>query len=444
MIRKLWFILLVALPLYLNAQLKNNNLLTPPMGWNSWTNYGGRISEKAVLANAETMAAKYKSFGYTYVVLDGGWHARPGSQNTGKVDQYGQITNKVKFPNGIPYLSEHVHKLGLKFGIHIMRGVSRIGYRNNVPVNGTSCRIRDVADSTSICPWSNDNYGINMSKPGAQDYYDSFIGQLVSWGVDFIKIDDITEHPDEILAVRKAIIKTGKEVVLSLSPGDNSMVGKLQAFNVADMVRVTPDIWDNQKGIDQAFTSWKRWSVVSDCKFWIDMDMIPFGHICLSNPDPNYLQADRKREGGEREKERMSLLTTDQKYTFITLRALSASPLMMGGDLPTSDEFSFEILTNKEMLACNQNGVTGKLVYNKDSTEIWKTQSKSKPDEGWIGIFNRTNHNQSIILSSYDFDIKQPFSLYNIWQQKELGTITSNSKLTFMINPNGVVFCRYK
>lgn len=442
--RKLVIVLLVVLSPHVNAQIKNNNFLTPPLGWNSWTNYGGRVTEKAVLANAETMAAKYKPFGYTYVVLDGGWHARPGSQDTSKVDQYGQITNKVKFPNGIPYLAEQVHKLGLKFGIHIMRGVSRIGYRNNISVIGTAYKIREVADTTSICPWSNDNYGINMSKPGAQEYYDSFIGQLISWGVDFIKIDDITEHPDEILAVRAAIKKTGKEVVLSLSPGDNAMVTHLQAFNVADMVRVTPDIWDNQKGIDQAFTSWKRWSVVSGCNFWIDMDMIPFGHICLSNPDPNYLLADRKKEGGERAKERMSFLTTDQKYTFISLRALSASPLMMGGDLPTSDEFSFELLTNKDMLACNQNGVTGKLVYNNDSTEIWKTPNKTKPGEGWIGIFNRTKHIKSIQLSSSDFDIKQPLSLYNIWQQKELGTVTSTSKLTFLINPNGVVFCRYK
>jgi alpha-galactosidase len=442
--KKLIIVLLVVVSSSVNAQFKINNLSSPPLGWNSWTNYGGRINEKAVVANAETMAARYKKSGFNYVVLDGGWHASPQIQDIDNVDQYGQITNKVKFPNGIPYLAQQVHKLGLKFGIHIMRGVSRIGYRNNIPVFGTNYKVRDITDTTSICSWSNDNYGINMSKPGAQEYYDSFIGQLISWGVDFIKIDDITEHPDEILAVRAAIKKTGKEVVLSLSPGDNSKVNHLQAYNVADMVRVTPDIWDNQKGIDQAFTSWKKWSVVSDCNFWIDMDMIPFGHICLSNPDPNYLLADRKKEGGEKERERMSLFTTDQKYTFITLRALCASPLMMGGDLPTSDEFSFELLTNKEMLACNQNGVTGKLVYSKDSTEIWKTLNKSKPNEGWIGIFNRTNHNQSIQLSSSDFDIKKPLSLYNIWQQKEMGAITSNSKLTFMINPNGVVFCRYK
>ncbi len=168
------------------------------------------------------MASKLKPFGYTYIVLDGGWHSNPYQSDTSSVDQYGQITDRIKFPNAIPYLANYVHGLGLKFGIHIMRGVSRIGYKNNIPVFGTNYRIRDIADTTSVCPWSKDNYGINMSKPGAQEYYNSFIGQLISWGIDFIKIDDITEHPDEILAVKKD--KTGKRVVLSLSPGNNSMV----------------------------------------------------------------------------------------------------------------------------------------------------------------------------------------------------------------------------
>ena len=72
-------------------------------------------------------------------------------------------------------------------------------------------------------------------------------------------------------------------------------------------------------------------------------------------------------------KERVSSFSKDEKYTFITLRALSASPLIMGGDLPTSDQSSFDLLTNKKMLACNQNGIVGKLLSAKDGIEIWKT-----------------------------------------------------------------------
>lgn len=443
--KKLLFVLLILLPAYLIAQKSEKNTLTPPLGWNSWTNYGGRVTEKAILANAEAMAAKLKQFGYQYIVLDGGWHARPGTQDTGRVDQYGQITNKVKFPNGIPYLAEQVHKLGLKFGIHIMRGVSRIGYRNNIPVFGTAYKIRDIADTTSICSWSNDNYGINMLKPGAQEYYDSFIGQLISWGVDFIKIDDITEHPAEILAVSAAIKKTGKAVVLSLSPGDNSKVIHLQAYNSADMVRITPDIWDNQKGIDQAFTSWERWSEVKGRNFWLDMDMIPFGHLSLYNPNPDYLNSNFENEGKENGKERMSTFSKDQKYTFISLRALSASPLFMGGDLPTSDEFSYELITNKEMLACNQNGVVGKLISEKDGIETWKTPNKDKPEEGWIGIFNRNPQEKTIEISSIDLGFQdKAVSIYNIWKQKDLGCLTKTNQIKLQIGPNGVFFCKFK
>lgn len=442
LMKKSFIFLFIVAATACNERMKNDNLTAPPLGWNSWTSYGWMVSEKDILVTADVMAEKLKPYGYEFLVLDGGWHVSGSPGDT--LDQYGMIPSKSRFPHGIPWLAKQVHDRKLKFGIHIMRGVSRDGYKRNDKIFGTDYRIRDIADTTSVCGWSDQNYGIDMNKPGSQEYYDFYIGEVVSWGVDFIKIDDITEHPAEILAVKKAIDKTRKKVILSLSPGDNAKVSYLQAYNVADMVRVTPDIWDNQKGIDQAFAAWKIWSEVFDRHFWIDMDMIPFGHLSLSNPFPDYLLPGENQEGGEGVRERMSFLSTDQKYTFITLRALSASPLMMGGALPTSDEFSFELLTNKEMLACNQNGVTGKLIYSKDSMEIWKTPDKNKPNKGWIGIFNRTAHAKSIQLSLSDLGIKNTISLYDIWQKKELGTFTSTSKLTFQVSPNGVVFCRIK
>ncbi|HZK96987.1 MAG TPA: glycoside hydrolase family 27 protein [Prolixibacteraceae bacterium] len=436
------FILILAICSLMVTAQGQMNLPKPPLGWNSWTNYGWKITEKQILETADAMVARLKQFGYEYIVLDAGWHEgvkKP--QDT--VDQYGQLCSKTKFPHGIPWLAGQVHARGLKFGIHLMRGVSRDGYKNNIPVFGTPFLVRDVADTTSLCGWSNDNYGINMSKPGAQEYYDSYIGQIVSWGVDFIKIDDITEHPEEVLAVKKAIIKTGKRVVLSLSPGDNSMTDLAGAYNEADMVRVTPDIWDNQKGIDQCFTSWRRWSEVTGRKFWADMDMIPFGHLGLSDPNPNYLEP-VKGEGFETGRERMSAFSKDQKYTFISLRALSASPLMMGGTLNSSDDFSFELITNKDMLACDQNGVIGKLVYEKDSVEIWKTPKSDNPNEGWLGVFNRGKKARQLKLSLADFREQSPISLFNVWENKDLGKLTGTSGMDMLINPNGVAFCRYK
>lgn len=434
-----------------DAKADNKTITKPPLGWNSWDSYGMYPTEKAMLANLEVMAKRLKPFGYSYFVIDAGWNKVKNAD--GKIigmtmDQYGRyIPNKVTFPNGIKAVADRTHALGLKFGIHVMRGISREAYKNNLPVLGTSYSARDIADTTSRCRWNNDNYGIDMTKPGAQAYYDSYIGLIVSWGVDFIKADDITAHPSEIHAVRLALDKTGKDVVFSLSPGGDSRIENIAAYNEAEMLRITTDVWDNQIGFTRAFDAWEKWSAESENKFWFDMDMIPFGHLCLQSPDPNYLTADNKKEGvkGDKGKERMDNLSKDQKYTFITLRALSASPLFMGGDLPTTDDFSFELITNKDILACNQNGVTGKLIYENDGIEIWKTPSKNNPNEGWLGIFNRNLQEKLVQVTAKELGDGNKFlALFSIWQQKDLGKVTASSQLELNINPNGVVFCKFR
>ena len=423
----------------------------PLLGWNSWDSYGKFPTEKAMLANLDAMEKKLKPFGYTYFVIDAGWDIEKDA--SGKITQLAMdkycryIPAKSAFPNGIKYIADKVHSKGLKFGIHIMRGIPREAYKQNLPVLGTSYTARNIGDTTSTCTWNKDNYGVDMSRPGAQAYYDSYIGQLVSWGVDFIKADDITAYPAEVQAVKNAIRKTGKRVVLSLSPGEGSDVKNVAAYNEGDMLRVTKDIWDNQLSLTRAFDAWKKWADVQGRTFWLDMDMIPFGHLCLHNPDPNYLTADNKKEGEKnvRGKERMSAFTQDEKYTFITLRALSASPLFMGGDLPTSDEFSFELLTNKDMLECNQNGVVGKLVYNKGGIEVWKTADKSNPQKGWLGIFNRNkNQEKQVILTLKDLNVTgRKLSLYDVWNDKNLNAMTEKMPATNIVNANGVIFCRY-
>lgn len=434
------------------AKADDKKITKPPLGWNSWDSYGMYPTEKAMLANLEVMAKRLKAFGYTYFVIDAGWNKVKGADGkiTGmSMDQYGRyIPNKVTFPNGIKAVADRTHALGLKFGIHIMRGISREAYKNDLPILGTSYSARDIADTTSLCRWNSDNYGIDITKPGAQAYYDSYIGLLISWGVDFIKADDITAYPAEIHAVKMAINKTGKEdVVFSLSPGGDSKIENITAYNEADMLRITKDVWDNQIGFTRAFDSWKKWTSEIGIKFWLDMDMIPFGHLCLHNPDPNYLTSDNTKEGEKaiRGKERMANLTKDQKYTFITLRALSASPLFMGGDLPTSDNFSFELITNKDILACNQTGVAGKLAYENNGVEIWMTQNKNNQNEGWLGIFNRNLQEKFVQLTAKEFVTgNKSLSLYNIWEEKDLGNVTSDSQLKLNLNPNGVVFCRYR
>lgn len=436
---------------YLVSSGQMSNSSKPLLGWNSWDSYGMYPTEKAMLANLRVFEEKLKPFGYTYFVIDAGWDVE--KDNAGKIthlsiDQYCRyIPAKSAFPEGIKYIADSVHSKGLKFGLHIMRGIPRDAYRKNLPVLNTNYTARDIADTSSTCRWNKDNYGVDMSKPGAQAYYDSYIGQLISWGVDFIKADDITAHPAEVQAVKEAIRKTGKNIILSLSPGGDSQTENVAAYNEANMLRVTNDVWDNQKGFAQAFNAWKKWAPITERKFWLDMDMIPFGHLCLHNPDADYLHNNAKQEAKKaiKGKERMSAFTDDEKYTFITLRALSASPLFMGGDLPTSDSVSFRLITNKEILKCNQNGVVGKLIYSNDSIEVWKTADKSDPKKGWIGIFNRSADQQKqISLTMQDMEmIGNKVNLYDVWNNKNSGVLIPKKSIENTVNGNGVVFYTY-
>jgi hypothetical protein len=302
--------------------------------------------------------------------------------------------------------------------------------------------------------WNHQNYGVDMSKPGAQEFYNALMNQMADWGVDFIKYDDIVHRPREVEAVANAIAQCGRPIVLSFSPGGNVDPNNLSAFKKGNMLRVTPDIWDDQKGIDECFHAWRKWNGKSEPGFWIDMDMIPFGQLQLMTPKPAGVRGNEtKRELTEKMNSgeiasfellagkgfnRWSEFTKDQMYTFITLHALSASPLMMGGDLPTIDGFSLKLITEKEMIECAQNGVMGSLIYEKDGIEIWRTSKKNSQD-GWIGIFNRTKEIKSISIQSEDlgFESAASYKMLDVWNASEL------SVFDFKINPNSVMFLKY-
>jgi hypothetical protein len=436
------------------------------MGWNSFDSYGVYLYEKAAIENVEAFAKKLKPYGYEYFVIDAGWFGEfrlregtfyPLEKHAAKLkyNQFGLLQpSDTYFPNGLKPIIDRCHALGLKFGIHLMRGIPRSAVMANTPVKGTKYFAQDIADTTSICLWNSQNYGVDMRKPGAQDFYNSLINQLAEWGVDFVKYDDIVPFPKEVTAVAKAIAQCGRPMVLSLSPGGDVDPNHLEAFEKANMLRVTPDIWDDQKGIDECFEEWRKWQGKEKPGFWIDMDMIPFGQLQIMKVKPagiegheskNELQ--QKIKSGEvanfellagKGFKRWSEFTKDQMYTFITLRALSASPLMLGGDIPTLDDFSFKLITNKEMLACNQNGIMGSLVYNNSGIEIWKTPSKGGKG-GWIGIFNRNKEGKLISLKreNLGLTVATRKRLKDVWNNKEVETSD------FKINANGVVFLKY-
>jgi len=439
---------------------------SPPMGWNSFDSYGVYLHEKAALQNVEAFAQKLKPYGYEYFVIDAGWFGEfelqpgtiyPAEKHAKKLkfNAFGLLQpSDTYFPNGLKPIIDRCHKLGLKFGIHLMRGIPRAAVEANVPIKGTNYFANDIADRNSVCAWNQQNYGIDMSKSGAQEFYNSLIDQMAEWGVDFIKYDDIVPFPDEVKAVANAIAQCGRPILLSLSPGDAVDPNHLEAFQKGQMLRVTPDIWDEQKGIDECFDAWRKWSGTSQVGFWIDMDMIPFGQLQMMSPKPKGVSGKEsknellaKMKSGELAKfellagkgfNRWSAFDKDQMYSFITLRALSASPLMMGGDLPTLDDFSLKLITDKNVLECNQNGVMGNLVFEKEGIEIWKTPNQNGKG-GWIGIFNRNKVDKSISLKHADFgsDFVQSAQLFDVWKNNKV------SSLDFKINANGVVFLKY-
>lgn len=432
----------------LSAQVK---LSAPPMGWNSFDSYGVYLHEKAAFDNLYVMAKQYKSLGYEYFTIDNGWFGeyrlKPGTlfatekhASEVHINEYGLLQpSATYFPHGFEKLISECHRLGLKFGVHLMRGIPRKAVLLNTPVKGTRYRARDIADTVNVCRWCHYNYGVDMSKPGAQEFYNSLIDQLASWGVDFIKYDDIVPYPKEVEAVARAIARCGRKIVLSLSPGDKVYPEALKSYQKADMLRVTHDIWDNRRGIQSCFAAWKKWSGTPTGGLWMDMDMIPFGQLQLMSP--RHLVADTKVALAGLGNTRMSRLTRSEMRTFITLRALSASPLIIGGNLPTMDDFSFRLLTNREMIRANQNGIMGSLVYEQDGIQVWNTPERNGRG-GWFGIFNLT---EKVCRKSLPLEVLTRQTrcrrLYDVWSDRK---IKVKAHIEIDLAPYDVCFVRYK
>jgi len=429
----------------------------PPLGFNSFDSYLTYLSEDKARALIDVMAEKYRPSGYEYFVMDAGWARNvelyPGSMYPKKVlgvamDEFGLVEPcKMYFPGGIKAVADHCHQKGLKFGVWIIRGIPREAVERNLPIKGTRYFARDIADTNSICSWNKENYGIDMTKPGAQEYYNALINKLAGWGVDFIKLDDVVPNPREIVAVAKAIEAGGHQMTYSLSPGDVHHDTHLAHYQRANMLRITGDIWDNAPSIEKGFGAWEKFQGTERPGFWPDLDMIPFGRLTVVATDdiPN-VAADRRA--------RQSRFNPAQMRTFITQRALAASPLIIGGDLLTMDDYSYRLLTDREMLACNQNGVVGIKVYRSGDIDVWFTPHATDPRRGWSGIFNRSKSPSKVTLTKQDLGFiafeesyklqptRGPVQLRDVWSGGEMFTITNDH--TFDLPAEDVVFLKFE
>ncbi|MDR1011630.1 MAG: glycoside hydrolase family 27 protein, partial [Opitutaceae bacterium] len=315
---------------------------TPPMGWNSWDCFGTTITEEQARAQAGAQAEKLKPFGWDILTVDIQWYEpnskghdyKPGASLA--MDTHSRlIPAPNRFPSsaggaGFKPLADYIHAKGLRFGIHIMRGIPRQAVRANTPILGTTARAADIADQSSICKWNPDMFGVDMSKPGAQAYYDSLFKLYASWGVDFVKVDDIARPYDatqqaEIEAIRKAITASGRPIVLSLSPGDTPLARGAHVMTHANLWRISDDFWDNWKLLLEMFPRVDKWTPYRTEGAWPDADMLPFGIIRFDKP---------------------TRFTRDEQILCMTLWCIARSPLILGADMTKLDAFTLSLLTN--------------------------------------------------------------------------------------------------
>jgi alpha-galactosidase len=356
---------------------------TPPMGWNSWDSFGTAITEEQVKAQADYMAAHLLPFGWSVLTVDIQWY-EPDAQGHGyrkdaalAMDAFGRLQPAPnRFPSsaggrGFAPLAEYVHGKGLRFGVHLMRGIPRLAVARNLPVAGASVRARDVADTASVCPWNPDMYGVDMTKPGAQEYYDSVFATLASWGVDYVKVDDISrpyhDHEREIEAIRRAIDRTGRPMVLSLSPGETALTAAEHVKRHANLWRISDDFWDTWPALVEQFGRLARWNPHRGPGHWPDADMLPLGVLEMGR--------------------RTTRFTPDEQRTLMTLWSIARSPLIHGGDMTKTDAATLALLTNPEVLAVDQASADNRPLFDRDGLVAW-TASVSGSNDRYLALFN--------------------------------------------------------
>lgn len=411
---------------------------TPPMGWNSWDCYGPTVTEAEVKANADYMAGKLKKYGWEYVVVDIRWFVendKAGGYNQKDpryvMDQNGRyLPAENRFPSakdgkGFKPLADYIHKKGLKFGIHIMRGIPKKAVEMKLPVLGANDITADEVYSTELqCVWLRDNYTVVADKAGAQEYYNSIFNLYASWGVDFVKVDDLSRpyHQAEIELIRKAIDQCGRPIVLSTSPGETPVTSAEHVRQNANMWRMVDDVWDTWAHFTHLIDISQKWYPYIAPGTWPDCDMIPLGRISVR---------------GERGNDRMSRLTRDEQYSLMTLFTIFRSPLMFGGDLPSNDDFTLSLLTNKEVLKMHREGTEVRQLYQKDGKVAITSRNKKTGDQ-YLALFNIADGNAPVKVS---VDLKdlglEECKVMDLWKGQNVGKATGT--LSVDLNPHACV-----
>ena len=397
---------------------------TPPMGWNSWDSYGTTVREEQVKANADWMAEHLAKYGWKYIVVDIQWYEpnaqghdyQPGAPLI--MDEYGRLMPAVnRFPSsangaGFKPLADYVHSKGLKFGIHIMRGIPRQAVEKNLPIKGTSYHAAEIADKDNGCRWNPDMWGVDTTRPGSQAYYDSIADLYASWGVDFIKADDMGSHlyqPAEMKALSMAIRKTGRPMVLSISPGP-APVSEAEFFEkYAQMWRISDDFWDDWKLLRQQFDFTRDWAgFVGKNDSWPDADMLPLGKLRVTS-----------KEGGGSP----TRFTPDEQQTVMTLWSIFRSPLIFGGDLPSNDSATTALIANEEVLDVDQHSHGGHQAWERGNIRTWVADSE-RSGECYVAVFNLGEAAERVSITWGHLKIPGTVTaVRDLWSQKPIEAV---------------------
>lgn len=415
----------------------------PPMGWNSWINYGTSVSEAEIEATAAVMAEKLLPYGWEYVVIDGGWYC-PGMVSLEDyehpapnqvIDEYGRLVpDTARFPSatggkGFAPLAAAVHGMGLKLGLHIMRGIPIQAVERNTPIKGTYYTARDIANLTSRCEWYHGFYGIDMSKPGAQAYYDSIFELYGEWGIDYVKADDLLAPvyaADEIEAIANAAKRSSRPIMLSLSPGPAPVENIAHLRKNAQLWRISDDFWDNWNSLKAQFDLCRKWAGYSQPGSWPDADMLPIGPM-----------GERAMRGSAR----TSYFTKDEHYTLLSLWAIFRSPLMLGCDLTKLDDFTLSLLTNRDVIRVNQYSANNREAYRQDGFIGWLADD---PDDQshYLAVFNLNDREETHTFDMTAMGLSGTYYVRELWTGGELPGV--HGQLAAAVNPHGAKLFKLK
>jgi hypothetical protein len=443
--------------------------ITPPRGWNSYDAYHAAITESQFKAVVEVLAEKMLPHGYEYAVLDYMWfHPGPAGWDpdhrwhsweprqkrdaaTGllqpqlTVDEFGRPLPALnRFPSaahglGLKAIADYTHAKGLKFGLHIMRGIPTQSVEANLLVRGTRYRMQDIAETGDTSSFQGGIFtGVNVDHPGAQAYYDDLFQMFADWGVDFIKADDMlrpTYHEREIAMMRRAIDKTGRPMVFSLSYGEVSPSRAAHLVANANMWRVSADFWDRWADLRRNFELLDAWSPFIGRGTWPDADMIPIGKLMLTGWEFAGAENLNRTKGRN---ERHDNFTPAERQTLMTLWCIARSPLMWGGDPLTSDEATYALLTNPEVLAVNTHGASPRQVvgnnHKDDTLRVWVSDVPGA-DARYVALFNLRDADAAVTFDLIAEEMRGPWRVRNLWTRADENPV--EDRLTRTLPPHG-------